>query len=36
VKDYVRQMVGAELDFNVPDEVRKANEVMRVPEEILV
>ncbi len=36
VKDYVRQMVGADLDFNVPDEVRKANEEFRVPEEILV
>ncbi len=36
VKDYVRQMVGADLDFNVPDEVRKANEEFRVPDEILV
>lgn len=36
VKDYVRQMTGTELDFNVPDELIKANEVMRVPEEVLV
>lgn len=36
VKDYVRQMIGTELDFNVTDEVRKANEKFIVPEEILV
>ncbi len=36
VKDYVRQMVGADLVFDVPDEVIKANEVMEVPEEVLV
>jgi len=36
VKNYVRQMTGTELDFNVPDSVRKANEVMRAPEEVLV
>lgn len=36
VKDYVRQMVGADLNFEVTDEVRKANEVMRIPEELLV
>lgn len=36
IKDYVRQMTGTELDFNVPDEVVKANEVMRVPDSILV
>jgi hypothetical protein len=36
VKKYVQQMAGAELDFNVPDSVRKANEEMIVPEEILV
>lgn len=36
VKDYVRQMTGSELDFNVPDEVIKANEVMVAPEDILV
>ena len=36
VKNYVRQMTGTELDFNVPDSVRKANEVMHSPEEVLV
>jgi hypothetical protein len=36
VKQYVRQMVGADLDFNVTDEVRKANEKFIVPEEVLV
>ena len=36
VKAYVQQMAGAELDFNVPDAVRQANEEMIVPEEILV
>ena len=36
VKNYVREMVGAELDFNVPDSIVKANEVMRAPEEVLV
>lgn len=36
VKNYIRQMVGADLDFNVTDEVRKANENFRVPEELLV
>lgn len=36
VKKYVGQMVGAELDFNVPDSVKKANAVMRAPDEITV
>lgn len=36
VKDYVRQLVGADLVFDVPDEVVKAGEVMRVPDEVLV
>ncbi len=36
VKNYVRQMTGTDLDFNVPDELVKANEVLRVPEEVLV
>jgi len=36
VKNYVRQMVGADLDFTVTDEVRKANEKFIVPEEVLV
>jgi hypothetical protein len=32
----VRQLVGADLIFDVSDEVVKANEVMRVPDEVLV
>jgi len=36
IKQYVKQMAGADLDFNVSDAVRKANETMIVPEEILV
>jgi hypothetical protein len=37
VKNYVQQMVGAELQFdNIPDEVIKANEQMTVPDEVLV
>jgi hypothetical protein len=36
VKNYVRQMTGTDLVFDVPDEIRKKNEVMRVPEEVLV
>jgi hypothetical protein len=36
VKDYVRQMVGNDLNFEVTDEVKKANENFRVPEELLV
>jgi hypothetical protein len=36
VKNYVREMVGADLVFDVPDEVIKANEQMRPPEEVLV
>jgi hypothetical protein len=36
IKQYVQQMAGVDLDFNVPDSVRKANEEMIVPDEILV
>jgi hypothetical protein len=36
VKNYVRQMVGADLNFNVTDAVIKANEKMIAPEEVLV
>jgi hypothetical protein len=36
VKKYIQQMVGADLDFNVPDSVKKANAVMRAPDEITV
>ncbi|MDD5368182.1 MAG: hypothetical protein PHQ40_03775 [Anaerolineaceae bacterium] len=36
VKNYVRQMVGADLVFDVPEGVVKANETMIVPEEVVV
>lgn len=37
VKNYVRQMVGADLVFDgIPDKVRKANHELIVPEEVLV
>jgi hypothetical protein len=36
IKNYVRQMVGADLVFDVPADVIKANEVMYAPEEVLV
>lgn len=37
IKDYARVMVGADLVFDdIPDEVIKANEVMRVPDKIAV
>jgi hypothetical protein len=36
VKDYIRQMVGADLDFEVPAEIVEANRVMRVPDEVTV
>lgn len=36
VKKYVSQMVGSELNFNVPDSIKKANAVMRAPDEITV
>lgn len=36
VKDYLRQMVGAELVFDVPDELIKANAEFRVPTEVTV
>ena len=37
VKNYARQMVGTDLVLdNIPDELIKANEVMRVPDEVLV
>ena len=34
VKNFAVQMIGADMNFNVTDEVRKANEVFRVPEEV--
>lgn len=36
IKKYVQQMVGAELNFDVPEEVIKANETMRLPDEVMV
>jgi hypothetical protein len=34
VKNFCKQMIGEDLNFNVTDEVRKANEVFRVPDAI--
>ena len=36
VKDYVRQMIGADLVFDVPKEIRDINDELQVPEEVLV
>ncbi len=36
IKNYVKLMAATELDFNVPDEVVKANETMIVPDEVTV
>jgi len=36
VKDYVRQVVGSDLNFDVPDEIREKNETLVPPEEVLV
>lgn len=36
VKDYVRQMIGADLVFDVPKDVIEANKDLKVPEEVLV
>jgi hypothetical protein len=36
VKNYVRQMIDTDLVFKVPDEVIKKNEVMRIPDEVMV
>jgi hypothetical protein len=36
VKEYVRQMTGSDLNFEVPEEIVKKNEVMIVPEEVVV
>jgi hypothetical protein len=36
VKNFLRQMIGTDLNFNVTDEVRKANENFRVPEQMTV
>jgi hypothetical protein len=36
VKNYVRQMVGADLVFDVPDELVKANVDLRIPQDVIV
>ncbi len=36
IKKYAKQMIGSDLEFNVPEEVRKANEIFQVPEEIIL
>lgn len=36
IKNYIRQMVGADLDFNVSDELVKKNEKMIIPDEVVV
>ena len=36
VKDYLRQMVGADLVFDVPDELVKANAELHIPQEVAV
>lgn len=36
LKDYTRQMIGSDLVFDVPEEVRQANANFRVPEELVL
>ena len=36
IKKYIRQMAGTDLNFNVPADVVKVNEEMRIPEEVTV
>ena len=36
VKDYVRQMVGADLVFDVPADIVKANEQLKIPQDVTV
>lgn len=36
VKDFARQMIGADLVFDVPAEVKQANANFRMPEEIVI
>lgn len=36
IKNYVRQMIDTDLVFKVPDEIIKKNEVMRIPEDVMV
>ena len=36
IKNYVRQMVGADLNFDVPTSVVDANAILRIPDAVLV
>ncbi len=36
VKDYLRQMVGADLDFDVSEELVRANAELHIPENVTV
>ena len=36
VKTYVQQMIGSDLNFDVQDEIVKANETLRLPEDVTV
>jgi hypothetical protein len=36
IKKYSEQLVGSELNFDVPDKVIKANEKLVVPDEVTV
>ena len=36
VKNYALEMIGSDLNFDVPEEIKKANEVFRVPQEVVV
>jgi hypothetical protein len=36
IKNYVREMAGAELDFKVPEKVIEANHDMKIPKEVTV
>ena len=36
IKNYVREMVGAEIQRPVPAEILKKNETMRIPKEVTI
>ncbi len=36
VKNFAKQMIGADLNFDVSDEIRKKNEVFRIPEQLVI
>lgn len=36
IKNDVRYLIGADLKFDVPDEIVKANETTRLPDEVMV